>query len=79
MYIEDKLKMHETPCLQQYTPEQLASFEAIEDAAIDDCTLISSKFDKLCIKYTPYSLFNTIKQKSKRVIKEEKVNKKDGG
>lgn len=41
--LEDKLKQREGPKLNDYTQEQLADFEAIKDAPIDDCTLISTK------------------------------------
>ena len=48
-----------------YSEEQLADFKSEKDAAIDDCTLISTKQDKLCKKYSPSDLLNILKQKCK--------------
>lgn len=63
--IDDKLKLREKPDISVYSEQNLADFESGVDAAIDDCTLLSTKQDKLCKKYTPLSLLNTLNQKFK--------------
>ena len=56
----------------------MADFNSEKDAAIDDCTLISTKKNKLCKKYSPSSLLNMLKQKCKDRFKEENIPLTEG-
>ena len=77
--IDDRLKLREEADISLYSEEQLADFNSEKDAAIDDCTLISTKQNKLCKKYSPSSLLNMLKQKCKDRFKEENIKLTEGG